>query len=82
MAAVDGILQAQAAADADYFLRACGRALDQAQSDRVKQTMLAAYRFQYIASGVGDERFQKILDGLITEAQMKRIGAALAPIVG
>jgi hypothetical protein len=81
VAAVDGILQAQAAADADYFLRACGRALDPGQSDRVKQTMLAAYRFQYIASGVGDERFQKILGGLITEAQMKHIGASLAPIV-
>jgi hypothetical protein len=81
VAAVDGILKVQAAADADYFLRVGGRALDQAQGDRVKQTTLAAYRFQYIASGVGDERFQKILGGLITEAQMKRIGAALAPIV-
>jgi hypothetical protein len=82
VAAVDGILKVQAAADADYFLRACGRVLDQAQSDRVRKATLAAYRFQYIASGAGDERFQKILGGMITEAQMKRIGAALAPIVG
>jgi hypothetical protein len=81
VAAVDGILKVQAAADADYFVRACSRALDQAQSDRIQKTTLAAYRFQYIASGVGDERFQKILGSLITEAQMKRIGAALAPIV-
>jgi hypothetical protein len=81
VAAVDGILKVQAAADADYFGRVCGRALDQAKSDRVRKTTLAAYRFQYIASGVGDERFQKILGGMITEAQMKRIGAALAPIV-
>jgi hypothetical protein len=81
VAAVDGILKVQAAADADYFLRVCGRALDQAKSERVKKTMLAAYRFQYIASGVADERFQKILGGMITDAQMMRIGAALAPIV-
>jgi hypothetical protein len=82
VAAVDGILQIQAAADADYFARACGRVLGQAERDRVAKVTLAAYRFQYIASGVGDERFQKILTGMVTEAQMKRIGAALAPIVG
>jgi len=81
VAAVDGILKVQAAADADFFVRVCGRALDQAKSDRVAKTTLAAYRFQYIASGVGNERFQKILGGMITEAEMKRIGAALAPIV-
>ena len=81
VAAVDGILKVQAAADADFFVRVCGRALDQAKSDRVAKATLAAYRFQYIASGVGNERFQKILGGMITEAEMKRIGAALAPIV-
>ena len=36
---------------------------------------------QYIVSGVQDERFQKILGGMITPAQFERIGAALAPIV-
>ena len=44
--------------------------------------MLAAYRYQYIVSGVQDERFQKILGGMVNKAQMKRIGEALAPIVG
>jgi hypothetical protein len=81
VAAVDGILQVQAAADTDYFLRVCGRVFDKAQANRIKDAMLAAYRWQYITSGVQDERFQKILGGMITEAQMKRIGAALAPIV-
>jgi hypothetical protein len=79
--AVDGILQVQAAADTDYFLRICGRPLDAAQSKRLRDTMLAAYRWQYIASGVQDERFQKILGGMITDAQMQRIGTALAPIL-
>ena len=81
MAAVDGILQMQAAADTDYFLRVCRRPLDAAQSQKLRDTMLKAYRWQYIVSGVQDERFQKILGGMITEAQMQRIGSALAPIM-
>jgi hypothetical protein len=79
--AVDGILQLQAAADTDYFLRVCGRVFDKMQVNQIKETVLAAYRWQYITSGVQDERFQKVLGGMITEAQMQRIGAALAPIV-
>ena len=78
--AVDGILQMQAAADTDYFLRVCGRAFGKAEVEQLRDTMLKAYRWQYIVSGVQDERFQKILGGMITEAQMQRIGAALAPI--
>jgi len=81
VAAVDGILQMQSAADVDYFLRVCGRTFDKAQVERLRDTVLKAYRWQYIGSGVQDERFQKILGGMITDAQMKRIGAALAPIV-
>jgi hypothetical protein len=81
VAAVDGILQAQARADADYFLGSCGRSFDKGETDRVRKTMLAAYRWQYIVSGVQDERFQKILGGMVTETQMKRIGAALAPVM-
>jgi hypothetical protein len=79
--AVDGILQMQAAADTDYFLRVCGRTFDKAQVHKLGDTMLKAYRWQYIVSGVQDERFQKILGGMITADQMKRIGAALAPIM-
>jgi len=79
--AVDGILQMQAASDVDYFVRVCGRALDGAQVQALRDTVLKAYRWQYIASGVQDERFQKVLGSMITPAQMERIGAALAPIV-
>jgi len=81
VAAVGGILQMQAGADTDYFLRVCGRAFGKAEVEELRDTMLKAYRWQYIVSGVQDERFQKILGGMITEAQMKRIGAALGPIV-
>jgi hypothetical protein len=81
VAAVDGILQAQAAADTDYFLRICGRSFGKSEVEKLGETMLKAYRWQYIGSGVQDERFQKILGGMITEAQMQRIGAALAPLM-
>ena len=81
VAAVDGILQMQAKADADYFLRVCRRTLDEVQAQQLRDTTLHAYRWQYIVSGVNDERFQKILGGMITEAQFKRIGAALTSIL-
>ena len=79
--AVDGILQAQARADAGYFLARCGRIMTAEQSGKVRETFLAAYRYQYIVSGVQDKRFQQILGGMITPQQGERIGAALAPIL-
>ena len=82
VAAVDGILQMQAKADTDYFVRVAGRTFDRAQVEAVGAAFLYAYRWQYIVSGVQDERFQKDLGALITPAQFERIGAALAPIVG
>ncbi|HSD44635.1 MAG TPA: hypothetical protein VLD36_22575 [Burkholderiales bacterium] len=81
VAAVDGILQMQAKADAGYFLRVCGRPFDEAQVEQLRDTMLHAYRWQYIVSGVNDKRFRKILGGTITEVQFGRIGAALGPII-
>lgn len=81
VAAVDGVLQLQAAADTDYFVRAAGRAFSGTEVRRIGEVMLEAYRWQYIGSGVQDERFLKILGGMTTEAQRQRIGAALAPIV-
>jgi hypothetical protein len=80
VAAVDGILQAQSAADADYFLRICGRAFGRGEVEQLRATFLAAYRWQYIVSGV-QGRFSEVLGRLITPAQFERIGAALAPIM-
>ena len=81
VAAVDGILQVQAAADTDYFLRVCGRTFQKPQVTALGNGMLAAYRWQYITSGVQEERFSKALASMVGEAQMQRIGAALAPII-
>ena len=79
--AVDGLVQMQAAADTHYFVETCGRPLTAAEVEAVKTTVLAAYRWQYIFSGVQEPRFTKALGGMITESQGARIGDALAPIM-
>jgi hypothetical protein len=79
--AVDGLLQLQAGADADYFLKVCGRSFTEQAQAQVHAGVLKAYRWQYIVSGVEDPRFMGILGGMITQEQSARIGAALAPIL-
>jgi hypothetical protein len=79
--AVDGLLQIQSTADADYFKTVVPRKLDAAEARRLREAMLAAYRWQYIVSGVRSGRFMQILGGLVNEAQMTRIGTALAPLM-
>jgi hypothetical protein len=79
--AVDGILQAQSAADTHYFVEICGRLMTALEVEAVKATVLAAYRWQYIVSGVQIPRFGELLNGMITPAQGERIGTALAPIM-
>jgi len=81
VAAVDGIIVAQARADAEYFLGWCSRKLSAAEQRAVQDTFIAAYRYQYIVSGVQDKRFQSILGGMINEKQGARIGVALSPIL-
>jgi hypothetical protein len=81
VAAVDGLLQMQAAADAEYFTRVIPRKLDTAGTQRIRDGLLAAYRWQYIVSGVQNERFMTILGDMVTEQQMAKIGAALGPIM-
>jgi hypothetical protein len=81
VAAVDGILQAQASADTAYFLRIAGRPFTREQTEALRATVLKAYRWQYIVSGVQHPHFGRLLSGMTTEAQMQRIQAALAPII-
>jgi hypothetical protein len=77
---VDGIVQAQARADATYFLRVSGLAHDTARADEVSASVLKAYRWQYIVSGAMEPRFQAMLGRLVNGAQLARIQAALAPL--
>lgn len=79
--AVDGLLQRQAHADVDYFLKMEGQAFPEEQVRRLRNTVLGAYRWQYVVSGVSDMRFQQILGGMITEAQGERVAKALEPIL-
>jgi hypothetical protein len=78
--AVDGILQAQAKADADYFCAVAGTAFSDAQREQIQAGVLKAYRWQYVVSGVMEPRFQKVLFALLDAEQGARIQAALAPL--
>jgi len=78
--AVDGILQAQASADADYFIGVAGRRYIGEEQSGIRDLLLRAYRWQYIVSGVQHPHFARLLTDMTTPAQMDRIQAALAPI--
>ncbi|MDB5946580.1 MAG: hypothetical protein JWQ33_1606 [Ramlibacter sp.] len=77
---VDGILQSQARADAAYFLAVSGIAAEDPRAGQVNAAVLKAYRWQYIVSGAMEPRFQAVLAGLVSDTQMQRIQAALAPL--
>lgn len=79
--AVDGILQAQAAADAEYFIRVSDRKFSDDEHVAIGNTMLKAYRWQYNVSGVQDGRFLGALTDKIMDAQAERITTALAPLM-
>ncbi|MFM0337030.1 hypothetical protein [Paraburkholderia fungorum] len=81
VSAVDGLLQMQAAADAEYFLVHAGATMTAGERHAVSAALLDAYRWQYIVSGVTQPRFSKLLAGMITPAQAEHIGNALAPIM-
>jgi hypothetical protein len=78
--AVDGLLQAQAQADAEY-LNVIAGPRPAAVAERSRAAFLAAYRWQYLVSGLREPRFAAILASLTTPAQRARLGAALSPIV-
>ncbi len=79
--AVDGILQAQAAADAAYFFSAAKGRFTADQQASIAAMFLKAYRWQYIVSGVMQPRFQRVLFATLNPAQAERVNAALAPLL-
>ena len=79
--AVDGILQAQSRSDANYFIRNVGRTVSAEDASQIEATVLAAYRWQYIISGVQHPHFGRLLASMTTAEQMDRILGALAPIM-
>jgi hypothetical protein len=81
VAAVDGIVRMQAEADAAYFVAVAEGDFDVEQVQAIGATLLAAYRWQYIVSGVQDARYVGVLGSMISQEQGARIHDALAPIV-
>lgn len=79
--AVDGLLQMQADADADYFLDISGDRYGVEEAAAIRKTFLDAYRAQYIVSGVKEQRFQRDLFDKINDAQKERVMSALAPLM-
>ncbi|MBT3764924.1 MAG: hypothetical protein HOB79_08490 [Rhodospirillaceae bacterium] len=80
VAAVDGILQGQAVADADYFAAVCGRDVNEREVKTIADSFLESYRWQYIHSGAQHPHFGEVLTGMISEEQGQRIHAALATL--
>jgi hypothetical protein len=81
VAAVDAILQAQSAVDADYFISNASRSFSVDETAQINACVLSAYRWQYIISGVRHPHFGRLLTQMTTPAQMARIQTALAPIM-
>ena len=77
VAALDSILREQAAVDASYFARNCGRLLPADEAPAIEAAFLAAYRWQYIYSGAAHPHFRKVLSRLTTEPQRHRIQTAI-----
>ena len=58
----------------------CGRAVYEVEARAIEAAFLKAYRWQYIHSGVRHPHFGEVLNSLISEAQGRRIQAALATL--
>lgn len=80
VAAVDGLLSDQAGADAVYFEVASGVRFGAARRRAIRDTLLSAYRHQYILTGVDNPRFAHLLASLVEPEDGERIAAALAPM--
>jgi hypothetical protein len=79
--AIDAMLQAQAAADAEYFSELCAKRFSAVEMEWINAVVLKAYRWQYIVSGIEQPRFQQNLFAMINVRQSTRVNAAIAPLL-
>ena len=79
---LDEIVQAQAGADADHFVAMATSAFSSQQVGQIRALLCKAYRWQYVACGVVEPRFQALLGSLVSDAQMQHIHNALTPLLG
>ena len=75
--AIDGILQDQAKADTEYFVKVVERAISEREIEAIARGFLKAYRWQYIFSGAENAHFVRVIKELTTHNQMQRIASAL-----
>lgn len=80
VADVDGILQVQSRSDVEYFQRTDGSGLRPEEIELLHASVLKAYRWQYIFSGVEHPRYQAAIGALVNASQARRIEDALAPL--
>lgn len=73
LAGVDGLLVTQASADAAYFAGAAGQPFTTEQMAAIGAAFLAAYRWQYIGSGLAEPHFRQVLGNLLTPGQLARL---------
>jgi hypothetical protein len=73
-------LAIQADADARYFADICGSWLAPSELAEVGDAVCGAYRWQYIVSGIDEQRFAAVLRTMISENQGERIQGVLASI--
>ena len=78
---VDALLRRQSSADAGSFMRTCDRNFTLAEQTAIRETMLTAYRWQYIGSGLKHPHFRELLGSMITPEQMTRLDVALHAVV-
>jgi hypothetical protein len=81
VAAVDGIVCAQADCDADYFCCNTTQTCSSAEQAFIRATLQKAYRWQFIVSGVQHPHFARVLAELTCDSQLNRIQQALQPIL-
>lgn len=75
--AIDGILQAQATSDVEYFVANAGGRFTQLEKEQLRESVLKAYRWQYINSGVSEPRFSRVLFSMVSEPSAARLRNAL-----
>jgi hypothetical protein len=70
---LDAVLATQARADTDYFLRNASATFTSSQRRNIESTIVAAYRWQYIVSGMQHVQFSRLLTNMTTPEQFARI---------
>lgn len=77
---VDALLLFQALVDVDYFVGTCGRRFTAAEIERLRATVLDAYRWQYLIVAARESRFGAVLGKLVGADRATRVRAELASI--